>query len=601
MRRRLYGCTFVLPVAAVIILQWSLTAQTPGAAKRPLTYDVVDYWRSIQGTRLSHDGQWLAYSLTSQGEDGELVVRNLKSGREYLHARGTGATFSEDGKFCVFTIAQPRAEEEKERLQTQAAEGQGTGAPAGGRGSQATAARNQPRTGLGIMTLADGKVTAIERVGSFRLPEESSGWLAYYKGVGGAGGGGRAGAAGGRGGRGGTPGTVPAAAGGRQAAAPSAQTTERQSQAKPGEKRKDPGSDLILRNLATAEETTIPEVTEYLFDTKGAWLAYATSSTDAAKDGAFARRTSDGVVKTLMTGRGHYKSLTFDEAGRQIAFLSDQADYDKPVSPYRLYLSRIDGAATLAAAPPPATADTPAVELISAAAPGMLRDGGGRQRRAAVLARRRHDLPVGRAAASGACRPHREDAPAGTDRRRSLVDKDPVIQPMQKVRAEQERSRSYRAVVHVADRRFVQLATPDLPTVNPGDDATSRSAPPTCRTAWRRRGTRPTTTCTWSISRPGSPRRCSSTGAAPERPLAGREVRPLLRRAHRALVHLPRRRRRPREPDREAQRAVPAGERHAGPARPVRRRPAGPRTTSRCCSTTSSTSGKSSRTAPARG
>lgn len=49
--------------------------------------------------------------------------------------------------------------------------------------------------------------------------------------------------------------------------------------------------------------------------------------------------------------------------------------------------------------------------------------------------------------------------------------KDPIIQPMQKVRAEQERTRSYRAVVHLADRKFVQLATPDLPTVNPGEDA----------------------------------------------------------------------------------------------------------------------------------
>ena len=38
-------------------------------------------------------------------------------------------------------------------------------------------------------------------------------------------------------------------------------------------------------------------------------------------------------MKTLLTGRGHYKSLTFDEAGQQIAFLSDQAEYDKPVSP----------------------------------------------------------------------------------------------------------------------------------------------------------------------------------------------------------------------------------------------------------------------------
>jgi dipeptidyl aminopeptidase/acylaminoacyl peptidase len=42
---------------------------------------------------------------------------------------------------------------------------------------------------------------------------------------------------------------------------------------------------------------------------------------------------------------------------------------------------------------------------------------------------------------------------------------------MQQVRANQERNRSYRAIVHLSDKRLVQLATPDLPNVNPGDDA----------------------------------------------------------------------------------------------------------------------------------
>ena len=46
--------------------------------------------------------------------------------------------------------------------------------------------------------------------------------------------------------------------------------------------------------------------------------------------------------------------------------------------------------------------------------------------------------------------------------------KDPLLQPMQKVRDQQERERSYRAVFHLADKHFVQLATPDLPNVNAG-------------------------------------------------------------------------------------------------------------------------------------
>ena len=350
MRLRPHGRTLALLVGTVVAFQWSLTAQTPAAsAKRPIGYDVMDSWRSIAGTKLSSDGQWLAYALTAQGDDGELVVRNLKSKQEFRSARGTSPTFTPDGRFVVFTIAQAKADEEKEREQTQrqgeaGAEGRGQG----GRGNQAA---RTPRTGLGIMSLPDGKVTTVDKVGSFRVPDENSTWLAYYKGVGGTGGG--------RAGRGGAAGR--GAAGGRQGAPPAAAAGEGRQGSANGtrEKRKDPGFDLILRNLATGEETTIPEVTEYEFDTKGALLAYATSSADAAKDGAFVRKTADGAVTTLLSGRGHYKSLAFDDAGTQLAFLSDKEEYEKPVAPYRLYYWKPAAAA--------------AAELVSAATPGMLK------------------------------------------------------------------------------------------------------------------------------------------------------------------------------------------------------------------------------------
>lgn len=45
--------------------------------------------------------------------------------------------------------------------------------------------------------------------------------------------------------------------------------------------------------------------------------------------------------------------------------------------------------------------------------------------------------------------------------------KDDYIQPMQKVRAEQERNRSYRAVYHIKEQKFVQLADATMENVNP--------------------------------------------------------------------------------------------------------------------------------------
>ena len=68
---------------------------------------------------------------------------------------------------------------------------------------------------------------------------------------------------------------------------------------------------------------------------------------------------SDGTAVQLLKGKGNYKGFTFDEAGKQAAFVSDQAEYDKPVSPYRLYYWK--------------PGETSATELVTASTAGMAR------------------------------------------------------------------------------------------------------------------------------------------------------------------------------------------------------------------------------------
>ncbi|MBA3296226.1 MAG: hypothetical protein H0U19_04765, partial [Acidobacteria bacterium] len=466
MTLRLRGRLIALLVGT-LAFQWSLSAQAPSAAKRPLSYDVVDYWQSIGGTRLSDDGQWIAFSITAQAADGELIVRNLRTSQEFKHPRGTGAQFTADGRFVIFTIAQSKADEERERLQNRAmgrvegAEGENpapipqaaspsaamAGARQGG-GRQGRGARDtEPRTGLGIMSLTDGKVATVDKVGSFRIAEESATYLAYYKGTGGTSG---AAAGGGRGGRG--------AAGAGQGAAGAAGAGGTTANART----KQPGSDLILRNLMTAEERTIPEVTEYAWNQKGSWLAYAVSSNDPLKDGAFARRPSDAAVTTLHSGKGRYRSLTFDEAGQQLAFISDQAEFDKPVAPYRVYYWKAPSTGSGRAA-------EKATELISASTTGMAK--GMVVTESAAPRFSRDGARMFLATAPPPLPPADPNDPAPAPIAVDLWStKDPLLQPMQKVRADQERTRSYRAVYHLADRKFVQLATPELPTVTPGED-----------------------------------------------------------------------------------------------------------------------------------
>ena len=214
------------------------------------------------------------------------------------------------------------------------AQGRGEAAGRGG-------ANTPPRTSAGIMTLATGQVSVVERVSGVTMPEESSTWAAMHRGRAGAGRGGF----GGRGGRGAGRGAAP-----EPAAAPAANQTPAEGQQAdnaPRAKRKDNGSDLIVRNLDTGQDITIPLVSDFAWSKDGSWLAYAVSSAKAEEDGAFARKMSDGTIVALHKGKGNYKRLAFDDAGAQLAFLSDQAEYDKEVSPYRVYYWKAgDAAAT---------------------------------------------------------------------------------------------------------------------------------------------------------------------------------------------------------------------------------------------------------------
>lgn len=309
------------------LLVAGLLCAAPLAAqqKQPLTVTDFDQWRSIANETLSRDGAWAVYSLVPQVGEGEVVVRRFPDGPEYRHTRGyigrpqtragadrgagyraPPARITADSRYVVFTVDPTRAEVEEARR----AKKKGP---------------DQPKASLGIMSLADGSVTVVPRVKSFRLPDESGRWLAYLleeekKDAAAAAPADSA-----------APPVVAAATAGGEARPVSTDTTEKK------EKKKDTGSTLVLRDLATGEEVRIEEVTAYTFDERGAWLAYTVSAKDGARDGAYVRSLGDGRAHALLTGEGSYRGLVFDEAGTQVAFLSDRDEQEKEKPRLALY------------------------------------------------------------------------------------------------------------------------------------------------------------------------------------------------------------------------------------------------------------------------
>jgi dipeptidyl aminopeptidase/acylaminoacyl peptidase len=400
------------------------------AAKKPISYDAYDGWRSIQGTQLSRDGQWLVYALVPQDGDGELVVLNLKTNQEYRSPRGKQPVVTVDAKFVVFTVAPLKADVDKAKKDKKKPE-------------------EQPKPGLGIMDLATGQVVTVERVKSFKVPEESGAAIAYLM----------------------EPpvkspeekkadekkeeAKKPPEAKKEEPKKEEPKKEEAKDEKKKEEKKKEPGTDLVVRDLGTGRETKTAEVVEYAWTKNGAWLAYGVSSKTPENDGAFALETASGKTVMLLKGLGNYKGFAFDEKGGQLAFTTDRDDYKSEKSASKLYYWAPPAAAAVELMPAQAK-NFPAGMAVSENGKLLFSKDGGR-------------LFFGIAPAP---KQEPKDAPEPVK-----VDiwswKDPFLQPMQKSRADDDKKRSLLCVVHFGpkEKKFVQLATEDVPDIVLSEDA----------------------------------------------------------------------------------------------------------------------------------
>lgn len=420
---------FTLGLLVPLVLAVPLVAQGP----RPLTLADFDGWKSISGTAVSPDGRWVAYTLTPQVGNGEAVFRATTGSTEHRHPRGytgrpqlqpgasagTGAAFnpqairwapgSSHAAFLIYPDMD--AAERARRARTRPAD--------------------QPKNGLGIFTAATGAVEVVPRVRGFEFPAEAGQVLVYHLEAD------SAAAA--------TPARPDTA--GRAGAAPDS------AQRAAGNRRREPGTTLVIRDLRSGQEVRIDEVTAFAMDDSAAWLAYTVTSRDAANDGAFLRHLASGQVTTLLGGSGAYAALTFDRAGRQLAFLSDREDTNRDAPKHRLYHATLQGsAARVTAIVTPDSA--PAGLQVASGGVSFVRDGS---------ALRFGFSPV-----------PPDSIPADSLAEMAVYDlwhwQDPQLQPQQRLQARQAATRSHAAVYRIAARRITRLGNDTLQQVTVSDD-----------------------------------------------------------------------------------------------------------------------------------
>ena len=409
-------------------------------AKRPLNHKDYDGWRTIAGQHLSADGKFLAYAMFPEEGDGEVVLRNLVTGKDSHfpagarpqqpaaasteegpppEPRGTTIAFSSDSKFVAFSVFSLKADTDKARKEKKTAE-------------------QMPKDSMTIVELSSGKSTTVERVKRFAMPEKAAGYLAYQKeeperaanapeGAKPLGGGDVEDQQGGRGGRGGGRG-----AGGRGP---------------------EFGTDLILRSLADGAERTITDVAEFHLTDDGKQLVYAVAAHDTAKNGVFVATPGSGDAPvTVLDGKGKYSKLTFDENQTQMVFLSDRDNAGAKPPKWKIYRWDRKAAAT---------------ELVSDAATGLEKGVAISDKGTISFSRDGSRMYFGVAAPVPEVKT--DDAADASTEDKAVVDvwsyKDEYLQPMQKVRAARDRDRTFMAAYLIPEHKLVQLADNEMDSV----------------------------------------------------------------------------------------------------------------------------------------
>lgn len=303
------------------LLSKPAVVQTQGL--KALDHSVYDQWKSIRGTTISDDGNWIAYAIAAQEGDMVLEVQNTSTGAKFTTALGQSLTLpqgtpmnpritiSGDSKFLIATVnpsweAYKKARKDKVK-------------PA-----------DVPKAGMVIVDLTKSAGTNMEKISSWQMAPEDKGFLLYK------------------------PEVAPAAtaSGAPAAGAPAKEEAGKDDAKKETVKKKadhKAGETYTLRELSTGKETKWENVASAAFSKNGEKLALAISSKDGAEDGIVVVDLKSGAKTEVVKGLGRYLRMAFDEEAGQLAFVTDKDDYLAKQPTNSLYVSTIGKPAKLVA------------------------------------------------------------------------------------------------------------------------------------------------------------------------------------------------------------------------------------------------------------
>jgi len=400
-------------IASVSLLV--LTAAIGAQSRPPIARADYGQWESISlppRGALSPDGTWLAYGVSRSNRENELRLLRLADDQVIAVPYGGQPSFSADSNWAVYSIGLAQAEQDRLRD-----------------------ARQPVQNKLGLANLLTSETTVLDGVQAFALSADGAYLSMRRYPPQPAGGNAEPAAAGGRGGRG----------AGRGALGPDTDEADLV------------GTTLIIRDLATGQDTTFGNVSESAWQSADGTHVLAMTIAAAARsgNGVHLFDPETGVLRVLDSTSAVYTGLSWRDDARDLAVLRTKTDEtrDGPTHVVLAWRGLGSGGEQVRRLDPTAASDFPAdMRTVSSRTPSWSDDG----RRVSIGVaewRMKPPAPIrergdGRGAGAGA------PDPADVD---IWHWQDTTVMARQKTGAAADRRRSLPAVWHLDTGRFVQL------------------------------------------------------------------------------------------------------------------------------------------------
>ena len=276
-----------------LFLVWLTAGVYARQEKKPLTIDNFTTWKHLREPQISENGKYLVYELNPGHGDGNLVIKDMTSGRTDTIARGYDAQLAGNSSIVTFKIKAPlalRREAEVKEFKKD----------------------KQPQDSLGIYSFETHQVVKYPKAESFKIPVEGAGWVAFL-----------------------SDGTIESPADSTKGDQPNDEKKEK--------KKKKEAGNLVVVKPGLTDTLVFRHVKEYSWSKNGKTLMFTTGKKDSTENMASVNffDTQNGERHRVFSGAGFAGRIAVSEAGNRGAYLLSKDTIETKT--YSLYLSDYDG------------------------------------------------------------------------------------------------------------------------------------------------------------------------------------------------------------------------------------------------------------------